>query len=273
MTAAQQQCLAEALRVGYDRLRRSESALAAVETAIRCLEGSGLFNAGTGSRLQLDGVRRMDAAIMEGHDLRAGAVAAIQRIRHPISAARLVMERTPHVLLVGPPATAFALHCKLERQRPPTTAERRRADRDAHGADHRELRALAQVVDRLGSVAAGASTGGIAVMLPGRVGDTPLIGSGLYADNEGGAVSMTGVGEGIIRFAVAKAIVERLAAGERPATAAGRVLAKLVARIHGSAGALVLSTDGRLGIRHTTPHMSAGYWHGEGKPVVRDRFP
>jgi beta-aspartyl-peptidase (threonine type) len=109
-------------------------------------------------------------------------------------------------------------------------------------------------------------------MLPGRVGDTPLIGCGVYADNAVGAISMTGIGEGIIRIAVAKEIADRLAAGAGPAAAAKRVLKKLVSRICGSAGALVLTPDGRLAIRHTTSHMAAGYWRGVGQPVVADRF-
>jgi beta-aspartyl-peptidase (threonine type) len=291
MTAHQHHCLADALSDGYALMRRGASALDAVEVVIRCLEGSGLFNAGTGARLQLDGVRRMDAAIMEGADLRAGAVAGIEQVRHPITAARLVMERTPHVLLAGPPATAFAGALQLQWQAPPTVADQRKARKDAH-SDSRSIVKLyaklkaargsadklretvgAVALDRAGNVAAGASTGGIMVMLPGRVGDTPLVGSGLYADNAGGAVSMTGLGEGIIRVAAAKAIVERLVRRDSPATAAGAVLRTLVQRISGSAGALVLGMDGRYAIRHTTSHMSAGYWNGRSKPVVRDRFP
>jgi beta-aspartyl-peptidase (threonine type) len=124
MTVAQAAGLRAALRVGYHLLDRGGSALTAVEQAIRVLEQSGLFNAGTGSRLQLDGVRRMDASIMEGDSLRAGAVASVEGIAHPIVAARLVMESTDHVLLVGPPATKFARHFKLERH-PLRTIRRR----------------------------------------------------------------------------------------------------------------------------------------------------
>ena len=130
----------------------------------------------------------------------------------------------------------------------------------------------AVALDQAGTLAAGASTGGIALMLPGRVGDTPLIGCGVYADNVSGAVSMTGVGEGIIRIAVAKEIVDRLAVGTGPAAAARLALNKLVTRIRGAAGALVLAPDGRFVIQHTTPRMAAGYWGGGGKPVVADRF-
>lgn len=130
----------------------------------------------------------------------------------------------------------------------------------------------AVALDLSGTVAAGASTGGVDVMLPGRVGDTPLIGCGVYADNEAGAVSMTGLGESIIRVAVAKEITDGLAAGLSPAVAAARVLRKVVQRIHGAAGVLVLSPDGRFAIRHSTPHMAAGVIGRDGRPLVRSRF-
>lgn len=274
MSGAQGENLRVALEVGYHLLERGAPAAAAVEQAIRVLERSGLFNAGLGARLQLDGVRRMDASIMEGRGLRAGAVASIEGIVHPITAARLVMEETDHVLLVGPMATRFAKHFKLERRRSPAPKQvsydmmlkRARLARQRHGT------VGAVALDRFGMVAAGASTGGIARMLPGRVGDTPLIGCGVYADNQAGAVSMTGIGEGIIRLAAAKTICDRLEKGEAPASAARHVLKMLVARIQGLAGTLVLAPDGRFAIAHVTPHMAAGWWNGKGKPIVGDCF-
>lgn len=292
MTGPQRVCLAESLRVGYDLLRRGSASLDAVEAAIRFLEASGLFNAGVGARLQLDGTRRMDASLMEGRGLRAGAVAGIEQIRHPISAARLVMEQTEHVLLIGAPATKFAKQCKLARQARPTPEQRRalRADirrigKQAGAAGTvRLFNTLARkrkagletvgavALDRTGTVAAGASTGGIALMLPGRVGDTPLIGCGCYADDGAGAVSMTGIGEGIIRLALAKAIADRLASGRPPADAVRHLLRQLGSRIRGQAGALVLAPDGRFAIRHNTPRMLAGSWNGQGEPVVQDGF-
>lgn len=288
MTSAQAGGLRAALRVGYHLLDRGVSALTAVEETIRVLEGSGLFNAGNGARLQLDGVRRMDASIMEGRGLHAGAVASVERVMHPITAARLVMDHTSHVLLVGQHATAFARHFKLGTQpqkpkgrRPPLSMTRllERGSlrmyrtlsggglpmRERHGKE--TVGAVAR--DRTGTVAAGASTGGIDVMLPGRVGDTPLIGCGIYADNQTGAVSMTGIGEGIIRMAVAKEICDRLAQGHTPTAAARSVLSKLVARIQGTAGALVLAADGRFTITHVTPRMAAGWWDGRGEPTVK----
>ena len=217
----------------------------------------------------------MDASIMEGDSWRAGAVASIEGIVHPISAARLVMEETDHVLLVGPMATKFARHFKMERHRLGT-----RPRRLSYGAMLKRIKSGwdrhgtvgAVALDRAGTVAAGASTGGIDCMLPGRVGDTPIIGCGVYADNEAGAVSMTGLGEGIIRLAVAKEICDRLAQGTAPATAARLVLQKLVARIQGAAGCLVLTPQGRFTIAHVTPHMAAGWWDGSGEPTVKDRF-
>lgn len=289
VTAHQRACLAAALVEGHEWLRRGGSAADAVEQTIRVLEASGLFNAGAGARLQLDGARRMDASIMQGDTLRAGAVAAIEGIRHPISAARLIMEETAHVLLVGEQATRFARSFRMDRLPPPRRAQRitARTSVRARRAESRTLRLYQELVrrsptgtgtvgavalDPTGTVAAGASTGGIAVMLPGRVGDSPLIGCGVYADNAAGAVSMTGLGESIIRIAVAKEIADRLAGGESPSTAARRVLNRLMRRVGGVAGALVLTRDGRFAIRHTTARMCAGYWGGVGKPVVADRF-
>ncbi|WHZ28143.1 MAG: putative isoaspartyl peptidase [Nitrospira sp.] len=275
MTSPQAACLRAALQVGYHLLDRGSSALIAVEHTIRVLERSGLFNAGKGSRLQLDGVRRMDASIMEGDSLRAGAVASLEGIVHPITVARLVMEETDHVLLVGPMAKKFAEYFKMERQQPPTprlmssygsVLKRMKATKNRHGT------VGAVALDRTGTVAAGASTGGIDRMLPGRVGDTPLVGCGVYADNETGAVSMTGWGESIIRLAVAKEICDRLAQVKTPAMAARLVLRKLVARIDGSAGCLVLTPQGQFTIRHSTNYMIAGWWNGKGYPTVGDKF-
>lgn len=277
VTPAQSTCLSDALAAGYSILAQGGPALAAVECTISLLEQSGLFNAGRGANRQLDGVQRMDAAIMEGARLKAGAVASIEGIAHPITAARLVMEKTDHVLLVGPFAGTFARHFKLDRHRSTGAprrlsydrilAKQKRATTERHGT------VGAVALDQSGTVAAGASTGGIESMLPGRVGDSPLIGCGVYADNHSGAVSMTGIGEGIIRLVIAKSICDRLAIGKSPAVAARQVLQMLVSRIHGSAGALVLSPDGRFAIRHVTPHMAAGWWNGAGKPIVQGEFP
>jgi len=293
MTVAQATCLERALAEGHHLLMAGVPAVAVVEEAIRVLEDSGLFNAGRGSNRQLDGVPRMDASLMEGRELRAGAVASIEGIIHPIAAARLVMEKTAHVLLVGKSATQFAGYFGLARA--PRMKEVRAVQpkqlRPRGGAGHtlrlhRAMLAAGRVrsrslgketvgavaLDRAGTVAAGASTGGVDVMLPGRVGDTPLIGCGVYADNDAGAVSMTGLGESIIRVAVAKEVSDALASGLSPVAAANRVLRKVVERVQGAAGLLVLSPDGRFTVRHSTPHMVAGIVGPDGRTIVRDRF-
>jgi len=274
MTPRQACCLAEALAAGHAVLRQGGHALLAVECAIRVLEDSGLFNAGRGSKRQLDGVQRMDASLMEGAGLRAGAVASLEGFVHPITAARLVMEETEHVLLAGPMAATFARQFDLERHKPPAARRpsytrifsRRKTGLQPHGT------VGAVALDRSGTVAAGASTGGIDAMLPGRIGDTPLIGCGVYADNRTGAVSMTGHGEGIIRLVVAKAICDRLAGGRSPKLAAATMLRQLVSRIRGAAGTLVMRGDGRFSIAHVTPNMAAGWWDGSARPIVKGRW-
>jgi beta-aspartyl-peptidase (threonine type) len=291
MSVKQARCLEQALVEGYRLLSDGAPAALTVETAIRILEASGLFNAGLGSNRQLDQVQRMDASIMDGRTMRAGAVASIEQVMHPITAARLVMERTPHVLLAGEPATRFARYVHVEPLPRDVVARRRpagrRHDRSAEAA-MRLFRAMtrqgtmrkasgqetvgAVAQDVKGTVAAGASTGGVEVMLPGRVGDTPLIGCGVYADDEAGAVSMTGLGESIIRVSAAKEIADLLERGWTSSRAADTVLKKLVRRTGGSAGAIVLSHSGLFAIRHVTPRMAAGHWNGIGSPIVRDRF-
>jgi len=251
---------------------------------IRHLEESGLFNAGKGSLRQLDGIQRMDAAIMEGQTLLAGAVAGLEGYLHPISAARRIMTDTDHVLVVGQHANRLARNFGLARLPHRKDSIRLRSNRGPRKNINPKSQALyremglfdtvgAVAMDRAGHLAAGASTGGVAVMLPGRVGDTPLIGAGVYADNTAGAISMTGLGESIIRAGMAKHLSILLGLGWTPGRAANHTLKALVRRIQGEAGCLILDPTGRFAIRHTTPWMSAGHWNGRGKPVVKSRFP
>jgi len=281
-TVAQRKCIAETLALGIELLQNDQSALDAVETMIRYLEGSGRFNAGIGSRQQLDGRQRMDAALMEGALLRAGAVAGLEDICHPISAARIVMEKTDHVLIISSHASKLAKHFGLERlekskkspSQPRTPVVRTRNMKTL--ALYRKMAAYETVgavaLDEYGTLAAGASTGGVSMMLPGRVGDSPLIGAGVYADNEAGAVSMTGLGEGIIRLAMAKHILFAMKNGQKPLLATRHALKSLVNRVQGEAGCLVLAPNGQFSIRHVTPWMIAGHWNGRGKPFVADQF-
>lgn len=270
--------------MGYECLKAGHLPLEAVESMIRYLEQSGLFNAGRGSLPQLDGIQRMDASIMEGQTLSAGAVAGLEGYLHPICAARRIMTDTDHVLIVGPHANRLARHFGLTRliRRKGSTHPRKK--RNLRTTVNSKSQALyrkiglfdtvgAIAMDRAGHLAAGASTGGVAVMLPGRVGDTPLIGAGVYADDTAGAISMTGLGESIIRVGMAKHLAILLGLGWTPGRAANYTLKALVRRIRGEAGCLILDHTGRFAIRHTTPWMNAGHWNGRGRPVVKDRFP
>ncbi len=217
-------------RAGREGLRVLEggaSALDAVEAAVALLEDDPRLNAGTGGRLNLEGVAEMDAALMAS-DQRCGAVAAITRVRNPIRVARKVLE-SPHVLLVGQGATAFARREGFPDYDPVTPRARellqealrqlRAGELPPWQAGHWKgyhldtVGAVAQ--DAKGAYAAAGSTGGVSLKLPGRVGDTPLVGCGLYAGPEG-AVTATGVGEEIIRRVLSKEVYDRIAAGEDP---------------------------------------------------------
>jgi len=270
--------------MGYECLDTDRSPIDAVESMIRHLEESGLFNAGRGSLRQLDGIQRMDASIMEGRTLSAGAVAGLEGYLHPISTARRIMTDTDHVLVVGQHANRLAQHFGLDRLAHRKDSILLRCKRGSIKNINPKSQALyrkmglfdtvgAVAMDRAGHLAAGASTGGVAIMLPGRVGDTPLIGAGVYADNTAGAISMTGLGESIIRAGMAKHLAILLGLGWTPVRAANHTLKALVRRIQGEAGCLILEPTGRFAIRHTTPWMSAGHWNGRGKPVVKSRFP
>ncbi|HQU29199.1 MAG TPA: isoaspartyl peptidase/L-asparaginase family protein [Nitrospirales bacterium] len=282
-TPPQIEGLRQALQEGYALSQATQPALAIVEHMIGVLEASGLFNAGLGSFPQLDGKQRMDASIMEGQQLMAGGVASLEGYVHPIQAARLVMTKTDHVLVVGRHAKHLAQHFSLQRIPRATPSTQIRSPAPKHALIKSRSFSLykkmgqyetvgAVALDLQGNLAAGASTGGVPVMFPGRVGDTPLIGSGVYADNSSGAISMTGLGESIIRMGMAKWLAVLLKAGYSPSRAARQALGELVSRIHGEAGCLILKSNGKFTIQHTTPWMAAGYWNGKGPPIVRDRF-
>ncbi len=277
-TARRLAVLRRAVDEGYRVLIQDGSAIDAVEAAIVILEDSGAFNAGSGARLQLDGVARLDASLMEGAGLRAGAVAGLEGVRNAISAARLVMEQTPHVLLVGAPARRLArLHGLRAGRRSAARLAQVRGQQRAGGPLVELARRLqkdtvgAVALDHAGLLAAGVSTGGITWMLPGRVGDSPIVGAGVYAENAGGAVAMTGDGEGIIRVSAAKEITMAMLAGQSPSAAARRTLRKMRDRTQKTGGALVLDGRGRLALVHTTDHLLGGYRVGR-RLRVADRF-
>ena len=212
--AAYRAGLAAALDAGYAILERGGSSLDAVTAAVRMLEDDPLFNAGRGAVLNQDGDAELDAAIMDGRGPHAGAVAAVRHVKNPIELARLVMERSPHVLLVGDGAEEFALEQGVvlvprgyfrTRARMDQLEEERRAQEGhvAAPAPPGKGTVGAVALDRAGNLAAATSTGGLTNKHKGRVGDTPLIGAGTYASNDSCAVSGTGEGEYFIRQVVA----------------------------------------------------------------------
>ena len=213
-----------ALEAGWAILSKGGSAVDAVEAAIVVLEDDPVFDAGIGSHLNRDGRVQLDAIVMDGQTLKAGAVAAVERVRNPIRLARKVMEAGDHMMLVGPGAEQFALENGMPLCAPgDLILERERQGwlRCAASGDHKLGRHFgdpsgtvgAVAMDAAGRLAAGTSTGGTCCKFPGRVGDSPLIGCGCYADAETGGVSCTGWGEGIMRIVMAHAAAEMLRAG------------------------------------------------------------
>jgi beta-aspartyl-peptidase (threonine type) len=275
-----------ALEAGWTILSHGGTALDAVEAAIVVLEDDPLFDAGTGSHLNLDGRVETDAIVMEGGTLRAGAVAAVQRIRNPIRLARAVMEKSPHMMLVGEGAERFAAAQGITLCDPEvlvTESERAAwtrcmADRHAaaHHRGHEQGTVGAVALDRDGRLVAGTSTGGTCCKLPGRVGDSPLIGCGCYADLEAGGVSCTGWGEAIMKVVLAKTAVDLLRRpaeqGESendPAMHAARAAVRILAeRGRGAGGLILLDRHGHPGIAFSTPHMAYGYVAEDGSIVT-----
>lgn len=243
-------CLAAARR-GWDALAKHASALDAVEAAVVVLEDDPGFNAGTGSVLNRDGRVETDAAIMDGATLAAGAVAAVTGIRNPIRLARAVMEGSRHVLLAGAGAEAFARARGFQFVDPESLVVA--AQRARWEASHGTVGAVAR--DREGRLAAATSTGGIFLKLPGRVGDTPQVGCGTYADRFA-AVSATGEGEPIIRLTLARLAAFEAAAGHDAQVSANRAIARLAATGLGEAGLVVVDAEGRLGFAHNTPALA-----------------
>jgi beta-aspartyl-peptidase (threonine type) len=246
------------------------SALDAVCAAVVVLEDNPLFNAGTGSTLTRDGDAEMDASVMTGHELRCGGVAAIRRVRNPILVARRVMEATGHVLLAGRGATAFARRQGF-RSYDPVTREAR--DRLRSGLALEPARGTVGAVarDARGELAAATSTGGIALKLPGRVGDSPIPGAGNYATPRA-AASATGRGELILRHAVTKTLCDRVAAGRGAGRAARETLQRLPLARGESVGVIAVDQRLRIGVAMrggAMPHA----WFVAGAPrvVVRMR--
>ncbi len=283
--AAYRASLKQALEAGAAVLDRGGSSLDAVEVAIRILEDDPLFNAGRGSVFAADGKNEMDAAIMDGATLKAGAVADVTRTRHPISLARAVMEKSPHVFLVGDGADEFSVYAGLEQVDPSFFFTERRwqaltkqlkkeglpiPPRPA-GAPPEPKEPIAEIepedahkfgtvgvvaLDRNGNVAAGTSTGGTQAKRWGRVGDSPVIGAGTYASNQSCAVSATGTGEYFLRLTVAREVCALVQyKGLKLQQAADDVIHKELEAIHGDGGVIAITPDGQMAWSFNTPGM------------------
>lgn len=256
--------LGAALDAGREVLGAGGSARDAVTAAVAVLEDDPQFNAGRGAVFTYHGTNELDAAIMEGATRAAGAVAGVSTVRNPVRLARTVMEAGPHVFLTGAGAEEFAREHAVDMVDPGwfATPERWRQLEElkarASGwfdSDMKYGTVGAVARDRAGHVAAATSTGGLTGKRWGRVGDSPLIGAGTYADDRGGAVSCTGSGEQFIRTGAAHAIVTRMQLlGESPDAAAAEVLAEINA-LGGTGGVIVVAPDGRLAWRFSTPGM------------------
>ncbi len=283
--------LTEALEAGYRVLNRNGSGLDAVEAAIRIMEDSPLFNAGKGAVFTNAGTNELDSSIMDGRTLGAGAVAGLKHIKNPISLARMVMEKSPHVMMVGDGAETFARQQGVamtpqsyfyterrwkdwqkvkaedeQKSKQPKKAALFDHNTSAHVDKHGTVGAVA--LDRAGNLAAGTSTGGTTNKRFGRVGDSPLIGAGTYASNESCAVSATGDGEYFIRAAVAHDISALVGyKGLSVQAAADTVLAK-VKQLGGTGGVIVLDRNGNFATPFNTAGMYRGHIGPDGKAVV-----
>lgn len=273
--------LEKALKAGHEALQKDGSSLDAVEAAIKVLEDSPLYNAGKGSVFTHEGRNELDASIMEGKEKRAGAVAMVSTIKNPISAARAVMEKSPHVLLAGRGAERFAIEVGLPAVDPEYfwTLERWQQLQDALKREKEKKPAGqgsarqatedyigtvgAVALDRQGNLAAGTSTGGMNNKRAGRVGDSPIVGAGTYADNTTCAVSGTGHGELFIRHAVAYDIAARMKyKGAAVQQATKETIAQLPDE---SGGVIVLDAKGNCAMSFNTEGMFRGTITSDGK--------
>ena len=271
-----------ALERGWAVLSRGGSALDACEQTVMELEDDPVFDAGLGSHLNRDGRVQLDAILMDGRTLKCGAVCAVERLRNPIRVARLVLERSQHMMLAGPGAEQFAVEmgvslcnpAELVVAREVETWYRLKHETDAGRGRFQDGERLGTVgavaLDGEGNLAAATSTGGTACKYPGRVGDSALVGCGCYADQRTGAISATGYGEAIMKVVLAKAVSDLLADGLEPQAAAEKALALLAERTGGQGGLIVVDPAGRLGSAFTTSHMAYGYRTSDSpQPVVR----
>lgn len=273
-----------ALKAGWSVLSKGGSAVDAVETAIMIMEDDETFDAGRGSFINQAGEVELDASIMSGKSFKAGAIAAVQNVRNPIALARRIMEDSEHVLLVGIGATRFAREhgvptCRQDDLITNRELERWRAAQGKKGVSTKEAFRRKKVpVDTVGAVAldvtgliaSGTSTGGTPNKYPGRVGDSPLIGCGTYADNEVGGVSTTGWGEAMIKVVMAKSVIDLMERnGGDPQAASQEGIRILERKADGYGGVIAISRSGRIGMSYNTPRMARAYMSTEmQKPVA-----
>ncbi|WP_223642494.1 isoaspartyl peptidase/L-asparaginase family protein [Corallococcus sp. EGB] len=296
--AAMRAALTEALQAGHAVLAKGGRSLDAVTAAIRVMEDSPYFNAGKGAVFNHDGVNELDAAVMDGKTRMAGAVAGVHHIQNPIDLARLVMEKSPHVMMVGDGAEAFArsqgmplvdakyfyteerwqgLQRALEQERakeaPPAQPQPQPGSSLTPGVDpitgdHKFGTVGAVALDQEGNLAAGTSTGGMTNKRFGRVGDSPIIGAGTYAD-ERCAVSATGHGEFFIRYTVARDICARVEYQDLPLPeAANSVVNDVLVKAGGEGGVIAMDRQGHVAMPFNSSGMYRGYIGEDGTPTV-----
>jgi beta-aspartyl-peptidase (threonine type) len=268
--------LNEVLEAGYRILSGGGSSLDAVQAVIKSMEDSPLFNAGKGAVLTEKGVAELDASIMDGKTLAAGAVAGIKHVKSPITLARLVMEKSPHVMMIGDGAEEFAKQNDLEMVENEyfITKERwesyqkalKREEERKKIEKHGTVGAVA--LDKNGNIAAGTSTGGMMMKKFGRVGDAPIIGAGTYANNNTCGVSATGSGEYFIRIGVAKDISAMMEYKGMKLLEASETVIKKVGELGGYGGVICMDKDGNIAMPFNTEGMYRGYYMSGGKPVV-----
>jgi L-asparaginase / beta-aspartyl-peptidase len=275
--------MTKAMEAGYRVLAHAGSSLDAVEATIRVMEDSGAFDAGQGAFYTQEGEPELDAAIMDGRTLSAGAVASVKHIANPISLARLVMEKTPHVLLVGEGAEQFGKSQGVDLVSPyyffnepgwkqyqelKAAARKSKTSQLTGNEVHGTVGVVA--LDQAGNLAAGTSTGGTTWKMPGRVGDSPLIGAGTYANNDGCAISATGVGEFFIRNVVAADICARVRyLHVSLEEAANDVVMKELVAQHGEGGIIGLDRQGHVAVVFNSNGMMRGVVRPDGTITIK----
>jgi beta-aspartyl-peptidase (threonine type) len=271
----------EALHHGWTLLTGGCRAVDVVEETVAVMEDDPTFDAGRGSILNTDGSIEMDASIMDGADLNAGAVAALRNFPNPVRVARRVMDKTEHILLAGEGCEAFARKqgftpVSIENLLTPRELERLQSliqdkkFRTPHAFGGKRGTVGAVALDNRGDLAAATSTGGTPRKIPGRVGDSPIIGCGTYAENGVGGISCTGWGESIMKVMLARTIADFLRSGTSPEAAVKKGIEVLRKRTDGLGGAICLDSRGRIGIAFNTPRMARGYMkEGLPEPVIQ----